>query len=202
MAISTQRLKQVRDLVIRYIYDNAADRHFVVPEGEIAPAIGADREEVVAAVRLMYSQGMLDGNPFAYIGSCGLGERGQLEAERLGPLVSLREPEAPQSITVHANYSTVQIAGANSSQSATNTIQQNDLSGLLSQIEASIPSLEVGEAVKQEAKGLLDALKSGMAGKLADAGMRAIGAALASILVAAGSPLGQSLQQALGIAIG
>lgn len=200
MAIDQRRLRQVRDLVIRYIYENAADRHFVVPEDEVAPAISATRQEVDAAIRLMHSQGMF-GNSFTYIGSYGLSERGQIEAERLDTLIPLREPEAPHSITVNATYSIVQVAGRGSSQSAAFQIDQSRIESVLHEIEQKLPTLPLEESKREQANGLVTALRNGIAAKIGLAGLQAIGGALSSLLASVGSKLGERLGESLNISL-
>ena len=199
--IDPLRLRQLRDKVILHLYNEAATDHFNMHYSDLAQATGLSADELSAVVGLLDAQG-LEGNPFTTIGSIGLSDDGMREAERLGPIVAMREPVSPSHVNIHANYSVVQVAGANSNLTASLSIHQSKIEKILHEIEQAIPALPIAAPQKEEAKGLVTSLRESLKAKLSDAGMRAIGGALGSILVQAGSPLGQRLMELLNIAIG
>jgi hypothetical protein len=194
-------LRRLRDEVIRYIYEHGASSGFNSSEQEIVAAAPMTRDEFEDVTRLIYTQGLL-GNSFTVIGDMGLSDEGQREAERLGPRVRMREPDTPNSVTIHANYSLVQVAGANSRQVASLMVDTSAVELLLERIAEEIPRLGIPAAKQEEASGLLKSFREAIANKLSDAGIRAIGAALGSILVSAGNDLGRQLMDQLNISAG
>ncbi|MBS7542533.1 hypothetical protein [Ancylobacter oerskovii] len=194
--ISPQRLREVRDQILRYVYEHGAGHpSWDVETYKIKTAIGATADEFERATMLIYEQGLMGGGQ---IGSIGLNQRGQMEAERLGVAVPMRDPDL-SGLTIHANYSVVQVAGANSSQNAALQVGITDLARILSEIEVILPSLPLTKEERAEATDLTSTLKSG-ANTLKGGALRAIGGALSSILTGAGSGLGKTLAEAIGIA--
>lgn len=192
------RLRDLRDNVLRYVYDHGAGNPFFATDGKsVAKDLDIAPHEMNAVAMLLHSQGLFESR--GPVGSISLNDRGQAEAERLGPAVRFREPIEPNPVVINANYSVVQVAGHNSHQSATYNLDQSKLIALLDQIEAEIPKLNLTSAEKEEAKGLVEAGKQGAASRLGAAGMRAIGGSLSSLLTSAGSELGKRLVALLGI---
>lgn len=198
MTVSADRLRKVRDQILVYVYENGAGSpNFDVSGKHVQHALNLTSDEMSEAVLLMHTQGFL---AQGQVGSIGLSEYGQAEAERLGPAVLMREPPAPSAIHVHANHSIVQVAGAGSTQHASLSMQNSELQAIFAEIERAIPTLGIPDADKEHAKGLLSSLRSGV-GTIADAGLKAIGASLGGVLTSAGSPLGKRLAELLGISL-
>jgi hypothetical protein len=166
-----------------------------VPTEDIQQVLSITRAEIGAVGNLLQDQGLLQSCP---VGSIGLSQSGQIEAERLGVLVPMTDPPAPSSINIHANYSVVQIAGLNSNQSGSVVADRLDVQQILSQIERELPSLNLEPAAREEAAGLIASLKSQLTDLPAAAG-RAIAGALSSLLTAGGSDLGHALMKHFGI---
>lgn len=199
--IDPRRLRELRDAAILYLYNHTAASSFNISSHELASQIGASGREFDAVIRLMMSQG-LEGNTFTTIGSVGLSSAGLDEAERLGPSIRMRAKADESALMIHANYGVIQVAGDNSNQTASMTLSDHSITALLNEIDVALPGLPLDDRAKTEAKALLQSLADGIRTKLNDAGMRAIGAALAGVLIAAGSDLGQRLMRALHIVAG
>jgi hypothetical protein len=163
---------------------------------QIQTALNISRAEIGAVGMLLVNQGLTAHS--VPMGSFGLNSSGQAEAERLGVLVPMTDPPAPSSIHINANYSVVQIAGSNSSQSGTLNANHSMIQQVLSEIERTLPSLNLEPAAREEAAGLLSTLKTQLH-NLPGAAGRAIAAALASLLKAGGSDLGHALIKHFGI---
>lgn len=201
MAIDNRRLREVRDAIIRYVYDNGAGiPYFSVEEGKISAALGLTKEELSAAFYLMLTQGIIAERGLG--GTIGLSDYGQAEAERLGPAIPMREPTTSQSVHINAAYSIVQVGGSGSTQTANLTVDNAALADLLRRISTDIERLNLDSPTREHAKSLVSSLQQGLAAKIGQAGLKAIGASLASILTGAGSTLGAALANLLGIGPG
>nr|WP_325265576.1 hypothetical protein [uncultured Rhizobium sp.] len=197
--LSPKELKSLRDRVLLYVYENgAANYGYSMPADNICRDLDVGAHELRQVIMMLINQGMLSKSELQ---SLGINSHGQREAERLKPAFLMTSGTDQSGVTINANYSTVQLAGANSSQSASLNIEQSVLHQLLFEIEREIPTLDLTPAKADEARGLLEALKAAVGAKMADAGVRAIGASLSSILVTSGSALGQRLLELLGIAL-
>jgi hypothetical protein len=195
--IPPARLRQLRDLVIRHVYEHGAGKSgWGVPLWQVQKALSISRSELQAVTMVMIEQGLLSKR--GSIGDIGLSSEGQDEAARLGGGVPMRE-QPPSPIVIHANYSVVQVAGANSTQSAQLVVDQSRLTNVLEQIEKEIPNLNLEPGEREEAHGLLTSLRKVISDKLPEAATRAIGAALASVIMTGGSKLGQVLLDVLNI---
>ncbi|MBA4776687.1 MAG: hypothetical protein H2044_13610 [Rhizobiales bacterium] len=196
--LSGAELKAARDRVLAYIYEHgAANYGYSMKIDDIVKNAGVNQMELRDVVNVLINQGLMSKST---MDSIGLNNDGQSEAERLIPTVPMRAIHNA-GLHIDARYSIVQIAGENSTQSANQTIDASEMTQLLSQIEESLPSLAMEPAAKQEASGLLDALKRGASRGTADAVTRAVAASLSGLLTAAGSPLGKSLLVLLGISV-
>lgn len=194
--LSGSELRAARDRVISYIYENgAANYGYSMKVDDIVANAGVSNAELRDVVGLLINQDLMSSSELQ---SVGLNEKGQAEAERLGPSVPMRAAHNA-GLHIDARYSIVQIAGDNSTQSANQTIDASKMTQLLSQIEDALPSLSIEPAARQEAAGLLDSLKASASKGVADAVTRAVAGSLSAILDAAGSPLGKSLLMLLGI---
>lgn len=159
--VSTQRLRQLRDMTLRYLYENAATSiGFNMPMQEVATALGMSQEELQAVSVVFFNQG-LSGGRGQTINGFNLSSYGQQEAERVGPAVLLRDPPSPAHVTIHANYSVVQVGGANSTQTATLSLDSAPIEATLRQIEEELRRLNIPEAAKAEAAGLIAAVREG-----------------------------------------
>ena len=192
-----KRLKDMRDRVIRYVYEHGAGNwKWGVNRDQVTQALGITKHELLKIHMIMIEQGLVSEG--GSISDIGLSERGQEEAVRLGTSTAMHEP-SPAPITIHANYSIVQVAEANSTQSAQLSIDQSRVSQVLDQIDKELPSLNLQPAERSEASALLGSLRKLITEKLSSAAVRAIGAALAAIITAGGSALGQALLDLLHI---
>jgi hypothetical protein len=195
--ISPTRLRQLRDQVIRYVYEHGAGQWgWGVPLEQVENALGITSQELQTIGMLLREQRLLPDH--GSITNIGLNSKGQVEGERLGPSVPMQEPE-PSPMVIHANYSIVQVAGANSTQSAQLAVDQSQLINIMEQIEKELPTLKLEPREREEAKDLLGSLRKQLADKLPGAASRAIGAALAAIIMDGGSKLGQVLLDILHI---
>lgn len=95
----------------------------------------------------------------------------------------------------------MQVAGANSTQSAQLTVDQSKVSQVIAGIERELPTLNLQKAERSEASDLLAHLKKLIAENVIGAATRAIGAALAAIIKVGGSKLGEVLMDHLHIGI-
>ena len=196
--ISPGRLKQLRDQVILYVYEHGAGNSgWGVNGDEVKHALKINDHEIQKVVMLMMEQGMLPTR--GKITDIGLSERGQQEAIRLGSGIAMQEPTAPSQTVIHANYSIVQVAGANSSQNAQLSIDQSKFIQVIDEIEKELPSLNLQPLERTEAGDLLASLQKMITEKLPSAAVRATGAALAAIITAGGSKLGGVLMDLLHI---
>lgn len=196
--IPPQRLRELRDMTIRFAYDNGAARpYFFVTEDELSKGIGISGEELSKVAMLMMNQGLIA--KYAPVGTIGLSDLGQAEAERLGPAVLMREPSPSGTVVVNASYSVVQIAGHNSTLTANYSLKHSEIASVLEEIEQELPRLSLSPAAVNEAKGLIDDCRKGIVGKMGSAGLRAMGASLSSLLTSGGSELGKRLIGLLGI---
>lgn len=204
MSTDNKRLRELRDAVLRYIYKNGATNpYFSVDEDDLQRDLNITRPELSAVWMVLHNQDLLPGRGEGIGGMIGLSERGQAEAERLGPEVLMREqPSDKQTIHINAAYSVVQIAGHGSTQTANLQVEKPAIEDLLTRIEAELEVLKIDTPTKDQAAGLVASLRQGVAAKLGDAGLRAMGAALSGILNGAGSSLGKSLAKLLGITSG
>ena len=148
-----------------------------------------------------YNQGLLAHDALG--GTIGLSASGQSEAEQLGPDILMRDRtlQTPSTVHVNASYSVVQIAGPHSSQTAQLSVDQSRIAQIVDQIERELTSLNMSETARGEAAGLVTSLRKAMS-QLPAAGLRAISAALAGVLTAAGSELGKKLMDAIRIVAG
>lgn len=131
----------------------------------------------------------------------GLNTRISLTPKRRGEADNLDRAPA-NVVTIHANYSTVQIGGDNSTQTANLAINQSAVNQVLNQIEHELPSLPLDEKKRDEASGILATLRRVIVDGLPAAGARALAAVLAGILSDGGSALGQLLLAAFGLSAG
>ena len=170
-------LRKARDLVLRYVYEHGAGSpNFDVPGDQIEQELGLSGDDLVTVAILLHDQGLLasDGQR----GCIGLSHTGQAEAERLRPVVLMRDPPASAAQQIYINSasnSTIQIAGANSEQHASNTI--TDLRHLLDEIERRLGTAELPEKQRKEAADLISALRNPVkrnVGKLASGALSKI----------------------------
>ena len=189
--LDPRRLRQIRDALLRYVYEHGADGPgWSVPASDVSRALAITRDELRAAVRLAMNQGLISNRCPAE--SIGLSLAGQDEAERLGPEVLMRSLEAAPPSQVIAINSVVQFAGANSRQSAHLSIQQQ-VSALLDEIDRTLPALPIDERSKDKARRLLTGLKDALSRGLEKVVVQALAAPLADLLSAGGSDLGRRL---------
>jgi hypothetical protein len=197
--IDSKHLKTMRDSVIRYVYEHGAGKYaWGVKRDQVKQALGITEHELRQVFMLMREQGLTP--DYGPINDVGLSHRGQEEAVCLGTATAMHEP-APSPITIEAHYSIVQVAGANSTQSAQLSIDQSKVSQVIDQIERELPSLNLQKAERSEAAELLTHLRKLIAENVLGAATRAIGAALAAIIKAGGSKLGEVLLDHLHIGI-
>jgi hypothetical protein len=197
--IPAARLRQLRDQVIRYVYEHGAGKWgWGVPIDQVERALGITGTELRTVSMLLREQGLLPNH--GSLTNIGLNQEGQEEAARLGSL-PMHEPSQPATI-IHANYSIVQVAGAHSSQTANLSIDQSQITTLLDQIERELPQLELETGKRDEAIGILGALREALLHKLPAAGVRVLAAGLSGIITEAGSELGKRLLEALGMGAG
>jgi len=199
--IDPEQLKTLRDNVIRYIYKHGAGKYaWGVKRDQVKRALGITEHELSQACMVMREQGLI---PLDYgrINEVGLNQQGQEEAVRLGAVTAMHEPATPSQITIEARYSIVQVAGANSTQSAQLIIDQSKISQVIAEIERELPTLNLQNVQRSEATDLLAHLKKLIAENVIGAATRAIGAALAAIIKAGGSKLGEVLLDHLHIGI-
>jgi hypothetical protein len=198
--VDLEQLKTLRDNVIRYVYKHGAGKYaWGVKRDQVKLALGITEHELSQAYMVMREQGLIPVD-YGRIGEVGLNQRGQEEAVRLGT-TAMHEPATPSQIIVDAQYSIVQIAGANSTQSAQLTVDQSKVSQVIAEIERELPTLDLQKVQRSEATELLAHLKKLVAEKVIGAAARAIGAALAAIIKAGGSKLGEVLLDHLHIAV-
>jgi hypothetical protein len=196
-SMSSARLRQLRDQVIRYVYEHGAGKWgWGVPLEQVQKALGISSQELQTITMLLIEQGLFAKH--GPISNIGLSSEGQDEAVRLGSGIPMREPSQTPMV-IHANYSVVQVAGANSTQSAQLAVDQSQITNVMEQIEKELPTLNLEPHERQEAKDLLGSLRKEISDKLPGAAARAIGAALAAIIMAGGSELGQVLLDVLHI---
>ena len=201
LPIDPKRLKTVRDNVIRYVYEHGAGKYaWGVKRDQVKLAIGITEHELRQAYMVMREQGLIPVD-YGRIDEVGLNQRGQEEAVRLGTATAMHEPATASQIIIDAHYSIVQIAGANSTQSAQLTVDQSKVSQVIAEIERELPTLDLQKVQRSEATELLADLKKLIAEKVIGAAARAIGAALAAIIKAGGSKLGEVLLDHLHIGI-
>jgi hypothetical protein len=196
--MDSSRLKALRDSVIRYVYDHGAGKYaWGVKRDQVKQSLGITEHELRQVFMLMREQGLTP--DYGRINDVGLSHQGQEEAIRLGT-VPMHEP-AQQPVTINAHYSIVQVAGANSTQSAQLSIDQSKVSQVIDQIEKELPSLNLQKAERSEASELLTHLRKLIAENVTGAATRAIGAALSAIIKAGGSKLGEVLLDHLHIGV-
>lgn len=193
------RLLETRNRVIRHLYGNAPhQRDFSMKTEDLMLALGISKSEMNDVITLMTNQGL-----FAAPGlkDVGLSQRGQEEAEKLNPPVPLREPQPSSGITINASYSVVQVAGSHSEQSATLQVNRDQVEQILDDIRQELPSLSLPQESKDEASGLIQSLRDNTAAGLKEAGIRAIGGALLSLLKQGGSSCWHRLAEVLNISV-
>jgi hypothetical protein len=153
------KLRRARDLVLRYVYEHGAgSSNFDVPGDQIEQALGLSGDDLVTVAILLHDQGLLASD--GQVGCIGLSHTGQTEAERLRPGVLMRDSPTPNTQQIYvrsATNSTIQIAGPNSEQHATNTI--TDLHHLLDEIERRLEMADLREVHRKEAADLIAALR-------------------------------------------
>lgn len=197
--LSPFELNELKNKAILYVYEKGlGNMYFQVPASEVMKELNVSGPTWRQITALLMNQGFW--HPKTFMNNVGLSEKGQEEAELLGPATRLKQPRSNAKNVIDARYSIVQIAGDNSTQTAHQTIDQSQLTQILDQIDQELETVTIDPAQKKEAKGLVSALR-GYAGKAFDAAGRAISGALASILTAVGSDLGQSLLKLIGTAI-
>ncbi|MGC0052703.1 hypothetical protein ACNSPG_06505 [Brucella pituitosa] len=198
-SLSASKLNELKNKAILYTYEHGAgSMNFQVPADDVMKHLGVSGPVWRQVTALLMAQGFW--HPKTFMSNVGLSDKGQQEAERLGPLTRLIQPAVPSQNVIDARYSIVQIAGDNSTQSAQQTIDQSALTQILNDIDQELERVPIDPTQKKEAQGLVAALR-GYAGKAFDAAGRAISGVLASILTAAGSELGQSLLKLIGTAV-
>ncbi|UGY21832.1 hypothetical protein HU675_0027905 [Bradyrhizobium septentrionale] len=198
--IDPKRLKTLRDNVIRYVYEHGAGKYaWGVKRDQVKSALGITEHDLQRAYMVMREQGLTP--DYGLLSDVGLNQRGQEEAVRLGTATAMHEPAMPSQITIEAHYSIVQVAGANSTQSAQLTVDQSKVSQVIAEIERELPTLNLQKAERSEASDLLAHLKKLIAENVIGAATRAIGAALAAIIKVGGSKLGEVLMDHLHIGI-
>ncbi|KQS75468.1 hypothetical protein ASG32_27275 [Methylobacterium sp. Leaf361] len=194
-------LRRARDAVLLYVYHHGMSRPACcVPQDQVANGCGLTMEQLGQVAGLLSNQGLF--NTRGQIGSVCLNEEGQREAERLGPLVPMRDPPAPTSVHVGANYGIVQVGGVGSSQVASQTLDQSQITLLLNRIEQEIPSLNLAPAEKDEAQGILTTLRKVVSEEGAKAGGRLLAAGLVDLLKRGGSALWEQLPSAFHFTAG
>jgi hypothetical protein len=195
-----KRLKMLRDNIIRYVYEHGAGQYaWSVKIEQVEQVLGITKHELRQAYMVMREQGLTP--DYGPINAIGLNQRGQEEAVRLGTATAMHEPTTPSQIIVDAHYSIVQIGGANSTQSAQLTVDQSKVSQVIVAIERELPTLDLQKVQRSEATDLLAHLKKLIAENVIGAPARAVGAALAAIIKAGGSRLGEVLMDHLHIAV-
>jgi hypothetical protein len=165
-----------------------------VPVDEIQAALSITEEELSAVSMLLYNQQLLATR--GQVGCIGLNTSGQFEAERLGPLVAMRDlpREHPSAVIVgSASNSIIQVAGSQSNQNATLSVQQSQILELLNQIERTLPSLALPPEKQREAADVLTALRDGTKRVVSSAANKVLATALDAMLRPAASELGQRL---------
>lgn len=199
--MTPERRRELRDLVLLYVYENGSDMpYWSVPGEQIQKALSISRQELSDVGMMLHNQGLIATPGIA--GSIGLNEAGQAEAEALRPRVLMRDPPPSSNpVTINAHYSVVQVAGSHSSQTAHYSVDQSRAMQLLDQIERSIPDLDLEPAEKEEAKGLAASLRRGLK-DLPAAGQRAMAGVLVELIKKGGSELGESLMQVFGLSAG
>lgn len=192
MTVPLERQRQIRDLILRFIYEQGAGKPgFGIPEASLGD-LQLSREEVQAGLMALHNQNLM-GGPWAIIGHVSLNEAGQREAERLVSIPLRDPPERP--LHIDANYSIVQVAGAGSHLSASLIQSQNDLGRLLDAIARELPRLALPDPSRKEAEDCISALRLDTLGAGAK---RALAATLNAILTGAGSQIGSQLGGLLG----
>lgn len=170
---------------------------FSVDARKLQADLGLSADELHEAHMVLINQNLTPGPRQGIVGMIGIGERGQAEAERLGPTVALRDPPPPTSIVATGDNSIFQFAGANSVQNATANWHSADVRQVLNQIEHAIPELAISPEQKTQARGLLESLRHAVSSSLPSAGLAAIAGTLSSLLDSAGSELGKVLIDAI-----
>jgi hypothetical protein len=165
-----------------------------VPADEIQAALSISEDELGTVSMVLYNQRLLATDGQA--GCIGLNAAGQFEAERLAPLVPMRDPpreHLPTVLVGNANNSIIQVGGSQSNQNATLSVQQNQVLELLNQIEVELPSLTLPPQKWREADDILTALREGAKKAVSSAANKVLATALDAILRPVGSELGQRL---------
>jgi hypothetical protein len=193
--IQPERLRELRDKALRYIHVHGAGQiKGEVDLNDLKDHLGATHNEYHALSLLFINHRLAKTN--GSNSRIGLTETGRKEVENID-----RKPLRGM-IVIHANYSTVQVAGGNSTQTANLAIDQSAVTKVLNQIEQELPRLPLDEDKRAEALGILATLRKVIVEDLPAAGARALVAVLASILGDAGSTLGHALMAIFGLSLG
>lgn len=187
-----QTKRRLRDAALIYLYENGRAPSLSVPDEELRRYLGVSKLDFAEVQNLIMSQGMTQG---VIVGLTTLSRDGQDEAERLGPRVLMKDPPPPTSVHIGVNYGIAQIGGAGSSQTASQTIDQSQVSVLLDQIEREIPTLSLPPAAKEEAKDALASLRKAAIEEGSKAGARMLAAGLSDLLRQGGSALCERLPE-------
>lgn len=195
--IEPKRLRDLRDKALRYIRENgAAQIKGEVAIDELQAHLGTTPDEYRSLDLFFINEHIAKTNGLNT--RISLTPKGRDEADNLD-----RAPPRPANVvTIHANYSTVQIGGDNSTQTANLAINQSAVNQVLNQIEHELPNLPLDEKKRDEASGILATLRRVIVDGLPAAGARALAAVLAGILSDGGSALGQLLLAAFGLSAG
>jgi hypothetical protein len=186
-----QRLRELRDKALEYTALNGADK----PKGLVSIAdlkayLGVTPLEWRSLYLMLHNQhlAVTDGSD----SHIRLTDTGCNEANRLN------QPEQ-HALVINASYSIVQLAGAHSSQTAQLDANHSQITTVLDKIEGELPHLELDPSKRDEAVGIVAALRAALLKKLPAAGIRAMAAVLSGITTEAGSELGHQLLQLLGM---
>jgi hypothetical protein len=161
--IPPPRLKQLRDQVIRFVYEHGAGKWgWGVPFDEVSAALGITKPDLRTIVAVLRDQRLLSQ---ADLSDIGLNEKGQEEAARLGSMPM--HERSPPAITINAGNSIVQVAGAHSAQTAQlSTVDQSKVNAILDQIESELPQLSLEAGKRDEATGIAATLRKALLEKM------------------------------------
>jgi hypothetical protein len=176
-------LTELKRKTIHYLYEHGMHqpkRRVLIDD--LRQAIGIESSEYKPLFLLLFNSGLV-----GTTGPVHISDRCRVQAA---------ENATSPGVVIHANYSVVQVAGADSVQTAHAVIKE--VTGILNEIEQQIPKLNIPPETKTHASALLNGLRQGI-GTLSNAVISAIAGSLAGILTQAGSDLGERLLTALGI---
>jgi hypothetical protein len=178
--VSQKRLREIRDMAIRYVYEHGGAACAVASD-KLDRALGLSPQEA-GALRLVWVQQGLSMGGLGHLQQYCLGPAGQEEAERLGvevPMRAKKDEAAQQHVVIHAGaYSVVQVGGSHTTQTGSVSIEASQTLKLLDEIERALPTLDLEPTIKEEAKGWVATLREMVTKKMPAVGARAVGAAL------------------------